>query len=228
MILDEQHRAPTDHREHRLLRPGLVIIGGSSIVGVEIAKTGPRSGCRFAADLAPMPSTMPWNHREAEPVPWPRSLVVKKGSKILESTQGSCPPRCRSPRGTPAHPRTVPRVGLDGKARRPPSGIASRAFRTRFITACWKQDLVPSTQGPRPGSRVIATSMEGGITVAMSVAVSSTRASDRHRPPVEGRPVRQRQEANERSRSPARTLLRSARGNLSGRIGTDLEPRLFG
>jgi hypothetical protein len=99
-------------------------------------------------------------------VPFPGSLVVKKGSKMRDCSSGSIPtPVSLSVSATYAPGRTpAGRSGVSGRkirlavvtVMRPPSGIASRAFTTRLITTCSSCPGSASTY-QSPGSAWVST-----------------------------------------------------------------------
>ena len=84
---------------------------------------------------------MPYTVARPSPVPFPRSFVVKKGSKMRSRVAASMPVPVSETVTTalPAAHETVAGGIVDvdrrrGDLSRPPHGIASRALTTRFIS----------------------------------------------------------------------------------------------
>ena len=123
---------------------------------------------------------MPYTVARPSPVPLPHSLVVKKGSKRWALTSGVIPqpvsaiasltyrPGGRSGSSPEAAPPSTFAVSM---VTVPPSGIASRAFTTRFMITCsiW------------PGS-ALTVPRSGAATVTIRTSSPISRRSMRSRP----------------------------------------------
>src|SRR5213079_1818011 len=106
--------------------------------------SGPASG-RWIRNVAPSPGvlateivppcslTIPYVMDRPRPVPFPTSLVVKNGSKILCSRPGGIPgPESANATSTAAGPTELEmRIALRGE-----SATASRAFVNRLMNTC--------------------------------------------------------------------------------------------
>ena len=133
--------------------------------------------------------------KRPRPVPLPRSLVVKKGSKIRERTSGSMPspPSATSTRtqdggGSPSWGRAGPAASSRAESRStPPPGMASLALMQRLSTAWWRSEARPITRGsPGAASSTISTRrskvsrarrVQSASTAAMSTGAVSPGAS---------------------------------------------------
>ena len=144
------------------------------------------------------------------PVPWPRFLVVKKGSKtwcavllgdaaaVVDDLDAHAAPARRAGR---------PRAGR-GRVTRPPGAQASQAFMTRFTSTCWSWSGSAATAGSVVGH---VDARASTLRRSASKRRSSTTVRDdrRHR----DRPHRRRLDAGEVEELPdgARSRGRSAR-----------------
>jgi hypothetical protein len=54
-------------------------------------KAVPRPGSLLTLIVPPCASTIPWQRESPSPVPWPRGLVVKNGSKIRDWISAGMP-----------------------------------------------------------------------------------------------------------------------------------------
>ena len=105
----------------------------------------PRPGADSMSTVPPESVTMPCTVASPRPVPWPGSLVVKKGSKARSRTSSAMPvPSSTTVMRTPS---ATPATAI---ASVPPSGIASRALTARLTSTCSSCARSAST-GSRPG-----------------------------------------------------------------------------
>ncbi len=143
--------------------------GGSGWAGREMATSVPRPGSLLSSRVPWWAWTRLWTMARPRPVPRPTGLVVKKGSVALASTS----PHMPSPSSLMRSCTSLPGPLRVPRSRRPPSGMASRAFRQRFRRMVPRVLELPSTRG-WAGSRSSSTSTRGSQEARTTAAASST------------------------------------------------------